>query len=494
MTTHETTCPHPGSPIACARRRMRQRNRDHDAANAHDDDLQHGEGHAGTSRPFGSHWQPSSFHLRALEQPDPTLGKAVDSRTRPRRTGGGSYRPKKEGYPRPPDDRPVSDHVDPPRSVLPRSDRDCKRTATRSAVSPRWNACRSHRGTERNRKHWTSTSAWHDTICRLECEALGLRHTALGLLVAICASLTLAPSAAGDTRQPDNQSPPQLQLGYYSQQIDRGRARIGVSVAVESDARTGGRGSGTSPVSDGVQLPTEDPVDHLPEPFPALRLTSTLARNPTPAGPGSFWYPIEPGRVCIYLPGGAAPCYTLVGSGGTPTRAGIDPVAIAASVASRLPLVPGRIRTSPRSLGLTGTNSWFWLEPSPIVRELTVSLAGETVAVRAEPRAVEWRFGDGAEMTGGRGRPYQSGPVPPGAVVHLFETRCLLGDRGRNPYLLGTCGSAGYAVEAVVIWRISYSARGPVEASGALPTRTTATSIVYPVSEARAFLVAGGAP
>jgi hypothetical protein len=116
------------------------------------------------------------------------------------------------------------------------------------------------------------------------------------------------------------------------------------------------------------------------------------------------------------------------------------------------------------------------------------------VTVTAEPNAIQWRFGDGAGLVGGAGRPYRAGPPPEGAVVHLYNTRCLPGDQGRNPYVLGSCGSTGYEVEAVVAWRISYTASGPLDASGTLPTRTTATSIAYPVSEARAFLVPGAAP
>jgi hypothetical protein len=75
--------------------------------------------------------------------------------------------------------------------------------------------------------------------------------------------------------------------------------------------------------------------------------------------------------------------------------------------------------------------------------------------------------------------------------VHRYETRCLPGDQGRNPYVLASCGSRGYRLEAVILWRISFTASGPIEASGTLPSRTTATSRPYPVSEARGFLVAG---
>jgi hypothetical protein len=281
-------------------------------------------------------------------------------------------------------------------------------------------------------------------------------------------------------------------LGHYSQQDDRSRASIGVSIRAKvtepgRDARRASR-----LVSRVEQQPVKGGAgDDLPEPYPALRADSSLAQDPQPFGPGSFWYPVGPGRVCIYAPDSILPCSTLVGPGGAPGRPALDPGAIAASVADRLPLPPGRIQTSPRVAGLTGTDSWFWLDPAPRTEELAVSLAGERVTVRAEPGAVEWRFGDGVELAAGPGRPYRAGPPPMGAVLHLYETRCLPGDQGRNPYVLGSCDSTGYGVEAVVAWRISFSASGPIEASGTLPTRTTATSVAYPVNEARGFLTPG---
>jgi len=126
------------------------------------------------------------------------------------------------------------------------------------------------------------------------------------------------------------------------------------------------------------------------------------------------------------------------------------------------------------------------------MEELTVSLVGETVTVRAEPSRIAWRFGDGAVLSGGPGVRYRPGSPPPEAVVHLYETRCLPGDQGRNPYVLKGCAASGYLVEAVVVWRVTFTAAGPIDASGGLPTRSTATSAAYPVSEARGFLVPGG--
>jgi hypothetical protein len=250
--------------------------------------------------------------------------------------------------------------------------------------------------------------------------------------------------------------------------------------------------SASRPVSRVVRLPVKGGTGtHLPEPYPPLSVNSPLAQNPQPLGPGSFWYPVGPSRVCMYAPDSVLPCFTLVGSGKAPGGPGLNPQAIAASVADRLGLASGHIVASPRRTGLTGAASWFWLDPAPRAEELTVSLSGETVTVSAQPATVEWQFGDGASLAGGSGRPYEPGPPPAGAVVRVYQTRCLPGDQGRNPYVLASCGSTGYAVEATIVWQITFSAQGPINATGTLPTRTTATSIAYPVSEARAFLISG---
>lgn len=315
----------------------------------------------------------------------------------------------------------------------------------------------------------------------------------LGSSLPILASLILAASAAADTGTPDKEQPPELKLGYYSQQVNRSRVRIGASIALERRALAREQRPTARPVSRVIRLPVKGgATGHLPEPWPALPAKSSFARNPHPFGPRSFWYPIAPGLVCTYVATATSPCYRLVGPGGTRGGPSLNPWAIAASVADRLSLSPGRIQTSPRVAGLTGTVSWFWLDPAPRTEQLTVVLAGETVTVTAEPGAVVWRFGDGLDLSGGPGWPYRQGPPPADAVLHAYETRCLPGDQGRNPYVLGSCGSTGYVVEAVVVWRITFSATGPIDASGTLPTRTTETSVAYPVSEARGFLVPGG--
>jgi hypothetical protein len=105
---------------------------------------------------------------------------------------------------------------------------------------------------------------------------------------------------------------------------------------------------------------------------------------------------------------------------------------------------------------------------------------------------VRWSFGDGGSLVGGAGVPYRQGSVATGAIRHVYQTRCLPGDRGHDPNVLSSCGTNGYTVAASVVWAISYQATGPVSAGGALPARTTSTSIAYPVSESRAFLTTSG--
>ena len=303
------------------------------------------------------------------------------------------------------------------------------------------------------------------------------RRTALVLLLCACTALVVAaPAEANDHT---------IRIGRLSQQLGPGKAAIGASITV-SDRRRGRRGA--PPASAGRDGGSGEGDEYA---WPALSSDSPLLRDATPLGPDSFWYVDGSGNTCLYLPNSALPCYRVVSpQSGAP---GLSPAAIAASVADRLELAPGQIVTSPprTAAGLTGADSWFWLEPAPGREELSVALAGVRVTVVAEPAHVEWRFGDAASVRAGAGVPYRAGPPPENSVRHRYETRCLPGDRGRNPYVLASCGVGGYRVEAVVLWQISFQASGRVAASGSLPARTTETAIDYPVSEARAFLVGG---
>jgi hypothetical protein len=285
----------------------------------------------------------------------------------------------------------------------------------------------------------------------------------------------------------------------YSQQYSHSRAGAGARIDLHRSSEVP-RARGSQPTarvavdvsSTGVSVKTIGGATNraLPGPvFPVLPASSPILKNAQPAGPGSFWYSDGAGHVCMYAPSSVLPCFTIAGTPGVPV-APLSPAAIAAHVADRLSLSPGRIEASPTSAGMTGAASWFWLDPSPTTQQLSIALAGEDVTVSAMPQ-ISWRFGDGASLDGGPGVRYAPGPLPSDAITHLYQTRCLPGDQGHDPYVLPTCGSDGYEVAAAVTWQISYRATGPIAASGVLPTRTTTSTVAYPVSEARAFLVGG---
>jgi hypothetical protein len=290
--------------------------------------------------------------------------------------------------------------------------------------------------------------------------------------------------------------PGPIRIGINSQQYGPSRARVAAHIH-ESSARAGeARNRGHSPGSTQavvVTVRTRGAVSNLPPRFPPLSTSSPILHDQHPGGPGSFWYTDAAGHVCPYVPNSVTPCFTLVGPAANNGAGAVSPTAVAQSLARRIELAPGAIKMSPTNVALTGSQSWFWLDPAPRRQSLSISLAGETVSVIADP-TIDWRFGDGAALDGGPGVPYGADAASSDAITHVYDTRCLPGDQGHDPYVLSSCGQNGYSVEALVVWRITYSAAGPVSGSGALPARTTATSASYPVGESRAFLVSGGGP
>jgi hypothetical protein len=309
--------------------------------------------------------------------------------------------------------------------------------------------------------------------------------------------LGLAPAVAART------GPGPIRVSWFSQQDGRSRAGVGAQIDVHKHTPGHPAGLAQPVASAAVQISstssktigaTTNSQPSRPQPlYPPLPASSPLLQKTQPYGPGSFWYQDGAGHVCEYVPGSTGLCFTITGTGNSaPAVPPLTPATIAAHVGDRMTLSPGQVKASPSGAGLTGAASWFWLDPEPATEQLSVSLAGEAVTVTAVPQ-ITWQFGDGGSIEGGPGVPYQPGPVPPTAITHVYNTRCLPGDQGHDPYVLSSCGSNGYQLVATVSWQISYRAEGPVTASGALPTRTTTSSAAYPVSEARAFLVGGGA-
>jgi hypothetical protein len=286
-----------------------------------------------------------------------------------------------------------------------------------------------------------------------------------------------------------------IKVGWYSQQVRPSRAAVGGHIQVSAARAPTTRGRGGTPAGTAqrvvVTIRTAHSGASLPPPFPPLSTSSPILGHEHPFGPGSFWYTDAGGHACQYVPDSVTPCFTLVGPGTNSGAGRMSPSAVAQSLTRRVELAPGDINTSPSRAGLTGAPSWFWLDPAPRRQSLSISLGGETVSVIADP-TVEWRFGDGASLDGGPGVPYQADASSADAIEHVYQARCLPGDQGHDPYVLASCGRDGYAVVAHVVWRITYSAAGPVGGAGTLAARATDSAASYPVSESRAFLVAGG--
>lgn len=285
-----------------------------------------------------------------------------------------------------------------------------------------------------------------------------------------------------------------VSIGAYSQRESTSRARIGGSVHVGYSRPAQPGSSGTSTPSTSSYSSYEPPGD---APLvTTLSSDSPILRDPTPEGDGSFWIDGGNGLRCTYAPTSDGICYNVAApgeaGGGAPP---IDPRVLAEIAARRLPLLAGQIEVSPsrEAAGLTGAPSWFWLEPAPGTEPVTIAQGGERVTVTAVPARIVWDFGDGMESDAGPGRPYGRGDAArEGAVRHSYRTRCLPGDQGRDPYVLPSCTSDGYEVEASVEWTVSFVAVGPIATEGTLPPRTTSTTIAYPVDEVRGFLKGTG--
>ena len=221
-----------------------------------------------------------------------------------------------------------------------------------------------------------------------------------------------------------------------------------------------------------------------------LPADSPRLKDQSPVGPGSLWYQAPQGQVCIYVPHGTGICFIVVAPGHSRV---VNVADVAAQLTEQMEFGLAAIEASPAASrdGLTGDQSWFWLADAPGQQQHSITLAGETVTVTADPSQISWSFGDGETVDAGAGSAYRAGTLPADAITHVYQTRCLPGDQGHDPYVLASCASDGYHVLASTTWTISFSASGPVSESGALPSRTTQSELVYPVSEARGFLTGG---
>ncbi len=78
-------------------------------------------------------------------------------------------------------------------------------------------------------------------------------------------------------------------------------------------------------------------------------------------------------------------------------------------------------RVAPADRGLTGLDSYVWLEREPRPATATAGVGGLTVTAEARPVQYVWSFGDGPEeVTLHPGREWRRGR--PGNIAHVYET------------------------------------------------------------------------
>src|SRR3954452_13251126 len=104
-----------------------------------------------------------------------------------------------------------------------------------------------------------------------------------------------------------------------------------------------------------------------------------------------------------------------------PQQFGVDPRVTAEQLLRDLPYPAATVGANPGGRGLTGLESWFWVNGytgAPIVD--AVSQFGLTVTVEATPESTDWDFGDGTV-----GNRLGLGMPPPAAndVTHVYEVR-----------------------------------------------------------------------
>ena len=453
-----------------------------DAAAADDDDVRDREGGAGAGGPLGARRRTAASRSTCSG----TTGSPPGPSARPagphsRRFGAAAADRRKRGIRVRTARRPARDRVDPPRSLIhARQRRSCARRQRVRPYRRNGKPARPRGRAERAGAHRTPTARRH----RIGSSSGG---SSSWVEPSSCSARSLRSSLRSRSRRaprPMHESrlaPASHRSATTRSRLDRVGRAIGASIDVEAASPGREAEPASRPVSRVVRLPAKGgAVDDLPDrdPYPplsqrtrhSLRTRSRL--GPAASGTRSGRAASASTRRTPSFP--ATRSWARRRSRWSGARSGGDRrVGRGSAAAAARPhpdVAPGDgshrhgflVLARPRSQG-RGADG--------LARGRDGHGHGRAERGRVALRRREWI------SSGGPGRPYRPGPPPADAVLHLYETRCLPGDQGRNPYVLGSCGSSGYGVEAVVAWRISYSASGPIDASGTLPTRTTATSI-----------------
>ena len=162
-----------------------------------------------------------------------------------------------------------------------------------------------------------------------------------------------------------------------------------------------------------------------------------------------------------------------VGNSSPPGAACAKPLSPPPVPTFTLPASP--IGANPAAAGLTGFESWFWLQPPPAPVTVSESANGYTYQVTAIPSATTWAFGDGGSVTldgaAGYGLPYPQRST----VAWTYQAQ-----------------SSGYTVSAIETYAVSWTAVVSGVTYGPYPLGTVAgpTSLLrYPVQQAQPELI-----
>ena len=216
------------------------------------------------------------------------------------------------------------------------------------------------------------------------------------------------------------------------------------------------------------RMPATLGADEVPElPAARARSTPTSTRRRCRRGPG----PSTSRTTCT----AAATYLTACGcrrARSRPPAGAVDVRAIAEQLARDLPYPHATVHVSPDGRGLTGLESWFWVDGLLRRRCATRSTgSGSGSRSRRVPAAVRWDFGDGTPAQAGTLGHGRAGPL--GRRAHL---------RAAQPG--GAADASGPSVRLDVRYRVDGE---PWQALD--PVFRTATR-AYPVAESRAALVA----
>ena len=107
------------------------------------------------------------------------------------------------------------------------------------------------------------------------------------------------------------------------------------------------------------------------------------------------------------------------GNDGAPV---LSPIQVAQVLADRaMALAPApKIRVAPARVGLTGLDSYFWLDPPDLITA-SAGVGGLVVTAEARPVQSVWDFGDGNDLvTSHPGQPWSE--RRPGNISHMYES------------------------------------------------------------------------